>query len=82
MLCFTAPEIEGRLRQVGPGRGRAQAGEVAGGTPVFALAEGLPDGTRKVQALQAASATHVVAHNTRCGTHTAMTVLSTASLCS
>eukprot|EP00775_Hariotina_reticulata_P009832 gene9832-9991_t len=47
VLCFTAPELEGRLRQVGPGRGRAQAGEVAGAAQVFALAEGLTDNIRK-----------------------------------
>jgi hypothetical protein len=48
VLCFTAPEIEGRLRQVGPGRGRAGAAEVAGAAQLFALAEGQPEAVRKV----------------------------------
>lgn len=47
VLCFTAPEIEGRLRQVGPGRGRAGAADVAGATQLFALAEGQPEAVRK-----------------------------------
>lgn len=49
VLCFTAPEIEGRLRQVGPGRGRAGAAEVAGAAQLFALAEGQPEAVRKVR---------------------------------
>lgn len=48
VLCFVAPEIEQRLRQVGPGRGRAGAGRVAGASQLFALAEGLPDAAKKV----------------------------------
>jgi hypothetical protein len=47
-LCFVAPEIEQRLRQVGPNKGRAGAGQVQGSSQVFALAEGLPDGVKKV----------------------------------
>ncbi|WIA36779.1 hypothetical protein OEZ86_008037 [Tetradesmus obliquus] len=47
VLCFTAPEIEGRLRQVGPGKGRAGAGDVAGAAQLFALAEGQPEAVRK-----------------------------------
>lgn len=49
VLCFTAPEIEGRLRQVGPGKGRAGAGDVAGAAQLFALAEGQPEAVRKVR---------------------------------
>jgi hypothetical protein len=52
-LCFVAPEIEQRLRQVGPGRGRAGAGQVAGASQLFALAEGLPDAAKKVRLVQA-----------------------------
>lgn len=47
-LCFVAPEIEQRLRQVGPNKGRAGVGQVQGSSQVFALAEGLPDGAKKV----------------------------------
>jgi len=48
VLCFVAPEIEQRLRQVGPGRGRAGAGQVEGSSQLFALADGLPDVLKKV----------------------------------
>lgn len=48
VLCLLAPEIESRLRQVGPGRGRAGAGQVDGAAQLFALAEGLPDAVKKV----------------------------------
>lgn len=48
VLCFTAPEIEGRLRQVGPGRGRAGAGQVAGAAQLFALADSQPEAEKKV----------------------------------
>lgn len=50
VLCAAAPEIEQRLRQVGPGRGRAGAGQVKGAAQVFALADGLADAVKKVGA--------------------------------
>ena len=50
VLCFVAPEIEQRLRQVGPGRGRAGVvGQVEGSTQIFALADGLADAVKKVR---------------------------------
>lgn len=48
VLCFTAPEIEARLRQVVPGRGRAGAAQIAGAQQIFALADGQPESVRKV----------------------------------
>lgn len=48
VLCFVAPDIEARLRQVSPGRGRAGAGQVAGAQQVFALADGQPENVNKV----------------------------------
>lgn len=49
VLCFVAPEIEQRLRQVGPGRGRAGVGQVQGASQVFALADSLADAVKKVR---------------------------------
>lgn len=49
VLCFVAPEVEARLRQVVPGRGRAGAGQAAGANQVFALADGQPESVRKVR---------------------------------
>eukprot|EP00879_Flechtneria_rotunda_P006168 GHRR01006485.1.p1 GENE.GHRR01006485.1~~GHRR01006485.1.p1 ORF type:complete len:331 (+),score=129.47 GHRR01006485.1:317-1309(+) len=46
-LCFVVPEIEARLRQVQPGRGRSGVGEIAGSAQLFALAEGLDETARK-----------------------------------
>ncbi|KAF8065478.1 CCB2 [Scenedesmus sp. PABB004] len=47
VLCFAAPELEARLREAGPGRGRAGAGQVAGAAQLFALAEGQSEAARK-----------------------------------
>lgn len=47
VLCAVAPDIEQRLRQAGPGRGRAGAGQVKGAAQVFALADGLADAVKK-----------------------------------
>ena len=57
VLCFLAPELEARLKEVGPGRGRVvgtnnnQAGggvAVADSVQLFALAEQLTDAVKKV----------------------------------
>jgi hypothetical protein len=52
VLCAVAPDIEQRLRQAGPGRGRAGAGQVKGAAQVFALADGLADAVKKVGTLR------------------------------
>jgi hypothetical protein len=54
VLCVVAPEIEERLRAVGPGRGRAGVGQVQGSSQVFALADNLPDAAKKVSTAQPA----------------------------
>lgn len=47
-LCVITPEIEERLKQVLPGRGRQQAAEaVEGATRVFSLADSLADGDKR-----------------------------------
>jgi hypothetical protein len=49
VLCLVAPELEARLREVGPGRGRASgAAQVEGAAQLFAIADGLPDAAKKV----------------------------------
>jgi hypothetical protein len=47
-LCVVTPEIEERLKQVLPGRGRQQAAEaVDGAARVFVLAERLPEADKR-----------------------------------
>jgi hypothetical protein len=44
VMCFAAPEVEARLREAAPNRGRAAAGgALPGATQTFALAQGLPE---------------------------------------
>ncbi len=48
-LCFVTPDIEDRLREAAPGKGRQQAAQsIAGAAQGFALATAVDDASKKV----------------------------------